>query len=173
MAELKYQCNYVTAIEAWNFEKAGEHGNAYRVTTQKEIFPTLDKWHCIPTSKDAIFDYGCGKGGAMVSFLDYGFVRVGGIEFEPKIYDCLIDNIEKLTLSGVGEIECIQGDAAEVNIQLDQYNWFYFFLPFDNVVFKKCIDSICESMKRRDRKIHIISIAPKHDKIIEDTGYFE
>ncbi len=157
--EWKYQCNFVTAIKRKDLEIAGEHGASYRVTTQKEIFPILDKCHCVPTANDAIFDYGCGKGGAMISFLDYGFQRVGGVEYETKIYNILMDNMSKLQLAG--ELECINKDAAEVNKELDHYNWFYFFQPFDETIFRKCIDAICKSLERHKRKIHIISIAPQ------------
>ncbi len=157
--EWKYQCNFVTAINRKDLEIAGEHGASYRVTTQKEIFPILDKCHCVPTANDAIFDYGCGKGGAMISFLDYGFQRVGGVEYETKIYNILMDNMSKLQLAG--ELECINKDAAEVNKELDHYNWFYFFQPFDETIFRKCIDAICKSLERHKRKIHIISIAPQ------------
>lgn len=169
--EWKYQCNFVTAIESTNFEVAREHGNSYRVTTQKEIFPILDRCHCIPSAGDAIFDYGCGKGGALVSFLDYGFTRVGGVEYEPKIHTMLVDNMKKLKLYNEN-VELIQGDAAKVNTQLDKYNWFYFFYPFDNIIMKECIGAICESLKRCTRRIHIISIMPMSYSIIERTGYF-
>lgn len=169
--EWKYQCDFVSAIERKDFEVAGEHGNAYRVTTQKEIFPILDKCHYIPKKEDAIFDYGCGKGGAIVSFLDYGFERVGGVEYEPKIYHILQDNIKKLNLDNK-HIECILGDAGEVKEELDKYNWFYFFQPFDNTIFKKCISSICDSLNRYKRKIYIISIAPKSHCYIEETKQF-
>ena len=170
--EWKYQCNFVTAIERENLPVAGEHGAAYRVTTQKEIFPILDRCHCIPTEKDAIFDYGCGKGGAMVSFLDYGFMRIGGVEYEPQIYDILVDNMSKLNLKDNRDIECIQGNAAEIREQLDKYNWFFFFNPFDDYIFRQCIDNMCESLKRCERKIHIISIAPNSYRCIEETGRF-
>ncbi len=169
--EWKYQCDFVSAIERKDLEVAKEHGNAYRVTTQKEIFPILDKCHCIPKKEDAIFDYGCGKGGAIISFLDYGFERVGGVEYEPKIYNILQDNIGKLNL-GNQYIECILGDAGEIKEELDKYNWFYFFQPFDNTIFKKCIMAICDSLKRYKRKIHIISIAPKSHFYIEETKQF-
>lgn len=170
--EWKYQCNFVTAIDRENLPIAGEHGAAYRVTTQKEIFPILDRCHCIPTVKDAIFDYGCGKGGAMVSFLDYGFTRVGGVEYEPQLYDILMDNMSKLNLGENRDIECIQGNAAQIKEQLDKYNWFFFFNPFDDYIFGQCIDNMCESLKRCERKIHIISIAPNSCRCIEETGCF-
>ena len=69
--EWKYDCNFVTRIKKDEIAIAGEHNEGYGVTTQKEIFEILSRCHCIPHNKDAIFDYGCGKGGAVVSFLDY------------------------------------------------------------------------------------------------------
>lgn len=170
--EWKYQCNFITAIEKNNFEVAGEHGASYRVTTQKEIFPILDRCHCHPTIDDAIFDYGCGKGGALISFLDYGFYHVGGVEYEPRIYEILVDNMSKLGLENDKVIECIQGNAADIQTELDAYNWFYFFQPFDNIIFEKCINAICKSIERYSRKIYIISIAPQSYKCIKRTGKF-
>ena len=97
--EWKYGCNFVTRIHRDFLEVAGAHGAGYGCTTQKEIFPILDRCHCVPQAEDAIFDYGCGKGGALVSFLDYGFLQVGGIEYEPKIYEVLKENVDRLGLS--------------------------------------------------------------------------
>lgn len=172
--EWKRGCNFLQAIERDDFEVAGEHATAFRTTTQKEIFPILDHCHVIPGEKDAIFDYGCGKGGAMVSFLDYGFKGVGGVEYEPKIYNILKANMEKLSLDRLdgAAIECIQGDAAKVNEPLDKYNWFYFFNPFDDTIFEQCIVAICASLERRHRKIHIIYNTPFCHKYIEESGAF-
>lgn len=169
--EWKYECNFVTRIKHEFLEVAGEHGEGYGCTTQKEIFPILDHCHCIPQQEDAIFDYGCGKGGALISFLDYGFQRVGGIEYEPKIYEVLRENISKLGLQN--KVELIYGDAGELTEPLDCYNWFYFFLPFDNYIFEKCIKAICGSYKRKKRKIHIISISPYSYECIEKTGVLQ
>ncbi len=168
--EWKYGCNFVTRIHHDFLEVAGEHGGGYGCTTQKEIFPILDHCHCIPQMDDAIFDYGCGKGGALVSFLDYGFQRVGGVEYEPKIYDVLKENINLLELES--RVEILYGDAGEIMEPLDSYNWFYFFLPFDNYIFEKCVKAICESYKRKKRKIRIISISPYSHECIEKTDVF-
>lgn len=170
--EWKYNCNFLTAIETNEFEVAFEHGSPYRCTTQKEIFPILDRCHCIPDTDDGIFDYGCGKGSALVSFLDYGFKRVGGVEYEPKIYDVLVDNMRKLGIETAENIELICGNAQNLNTELDKYNWFYFFLPFDNYIFESCIKAICDSYRRKRRKIHIISISPFSWQCIENSGIF-
>jgi len=83
--EFKYNCNFVTRISRDCYQVA-EHNNGYACTSQKEIFAILDRCHCIPDVNDAVFDYGCGKGAAIVSFLDYGFKNVGGVEYEQNIY---------------------------------------------------------------------------------------
>lgn len=75
--EYMYDCNLVTAVNNSNYANAKDN-HSYRITTQKEIFSILDKCHCNPGKEDAIFDFGCGKGGAIITFLDYGFHKVGG-----------------------------------------------------------------------------------------------
>jgi len=170
--EWKYQCNFLTAVERSELEVAAAHGAPYRCTTQKEIFPILDRCHCVPDSDDAIFDYGCGKGSALISFLDYGFKKVGGVEYEPQIYDVLTDNMQKLEIGTDEDVELICGDAGNLDTELDKYNWFYFFLPFDTCIFEKCIDAICRSYQRKKRKLHIISISPFSWRCIEDSGIF-
>ena len=168
--EWKYGCNFVTRIKHEFLEVAKEHGEGYGCTTQKEIFPILDHCHCVPSEEDAIFDYGCGKGGALVSFLDYGFRHVGGIEYEPKIYEVLKENMERLGIKE--EAQLLYGDAGELTVELDGYNWFYFYIPFDSYIFEKCIRAICESYKRKNRKIRILSISPYSHAFIENTGIF-
>lgn len=166
--EWKYGCNFVTAVERSNFTVAKAHGAPYRGATQKEIFPILDHCHVMLTEQDAVFDFGCGKGGALVSFLDYTFVRGGGIEFEPGVYRVLVDNMKKLGLDD--KLQLIQGDAASLTTELDAYNWFYFFDPFDLTIYSKCIEAICDSAKRKARKVHVIAINPKFYEMIEGTG---
>ena len=169
--EWKYDCNFVTRIKKEQIAIAGAHNEGYGVTTQKEIFEILTKCHCIPHGGDAIFDYGCGKGGALVSFLDYGFEKVGGVEYEPHIYDVLLDNMRKLNVD-MQNSELICNDAMQLDTELDNYNWFYFFLPFDTEIFEKCIGNICNSYVRKKRKIKIISISPYSHSVIENSNIF-
>ncbi len=173
--EYIYGCNFVTAIETSQYASEIKGAHSYRISTQKEIFPILDKCHCIPQEEDAIFDFGCGKGGAMVAFMDYGFKKVGGVEYEPHIYDVMMDNFNKLgiDIQNISDNACIQGDAASVKVELDGYNWFYYFDPFDKEVFEKTIINICDSLKRKPRKIHIININPKFYNVVLNSGCFK
>ncbi len=169
-----YDCNLVTAIESTEFLDGIKGAHSYRLTTQKEIFPILDKCHCIPQEQDAIFDFGCGKGGAMLSFLDYGFRKVGGVEYESGIYEVLISNFRKLGIDCGRDknVVCIHGDAAEVQAELDNYNWFYFFDPFGKEIFEKVISNVCDSLKRKPRRVFVININPKYHKVVLDSGCF-
>ncbi len=177
--EYRYDCNLVTAITSANFRAEGGHD--YKISTQKEIFPILDRCHCIPQEDDAIFDFGCGKGGAMITFLDYGFKKVGGVEFEKEIYDTMISNFNKIGIRfaeshemscAKNEAVCIYGDARECREVLDGYNWFYYFDPFDRNVFIQTIENIGNSLKRRPRRVYVININPTfHDEIV-DSGFF-
>lgn len=82
----------------------------------------------------------------------------------------LKENVKRLNIEN--KTELIYGDAGSLSKQLDKYNWFYFFLPFDNYIFEKCIRAICSSYERRKRKVHIISISPYSHECIEKTGVF-
>lgn len=169
--ECFYDCNFVTAIESRQFKGNYAGAHSYRMSGQKEIFPILDQCHCLPAEEDAIFDFGCGKGAALVSFLDYGFRRVGGIEYVNEIYETLSSNMSKLGIKEQ-QAECLHGDAAMLTTELDRYNWFYFFDPFHRSVFETVIKNICESYHRIPRKITIININPKFYDVIEKTGVF-
>ena len=49
--EYRYGCDLVTAVDSSNLSAEGTR--SYKITTQKEIFPILDRCHCIPQEKDA------------------------------------------------------------------------------------------------------------------------
>lgn len=171
--EQKFQCDLVNSISvnASGHMIEGMHGCIN--LTPKEIFPILDRCHCIPNEKDAIFDFGCGKGAAMLSFLDYGFSKVGGAEYADHVYEILVSNFRKMGIDPYGEtVTCIHGDAAKLQKEIDAYNWFYFFDPFEGALFRKVMDNLCESIARKPRKAYIINILPRFHKYIEGTGKF-
>ncbi len=169
--EWKYGCNFVTRIPLEQCGMNDIHGAGFGATTQKEIFPILDQCHCIPKADDAIFDFGCGKGASLMAFLDYGFERVGGVEYNPQIFSVLEHNMK---LCGIDEklAEIILADAASINDKLDDYNWFYHWQSFDDVIFKACVEHLCESYRRKERKMHFVDINPHCHKMIEGTGVF-
>lgn len=168
--EYKYDCNFVTRIDQKDFtgEKIGHA--PYILTADKIILPLLDQCHIDWKDENAIFDFGCGKGGALVTFLDYGFGKAGGVEYEKNIYNVLENNMSKLGLQD--QLELIEGDAAAVTDELDKYNWFYFFNPFAQEIFEKVICNITDSVARNARKIYLIVINPHAYRLIKDNGFY-
>lgn len=169
--EYLYDMNFVSAVYTEDFENSMESAHSYCITTQREIFPILDKLRCQIKDADGIFDFGCGKGGAILSFLDYGFKRVGGVEYENKLYDILIDNYDKLEKDSQYEIELIHNDAGKVKNELDKYNYFYYFDPFEEVIFMSTIKNIIESYQRNQRHITLICINPTYHNLIIQEGF--
>ena len=54
-----------------------------------------------------------------------------------------------------------------MSVELDDYNCFFFFDPFEGELFDRVIDVVCKSLKRVPRKTFIIYINPRCYKTIE------
>ena len=169
--EWKYGCNFLSMVDNQELVTSGKYGANYRATTQKELFPILDNCHCIPKENDALFDFGCGKGSVLVGALDYGFEKVGGVEYEKGLYEVLIDNKIKLEIPDQA-LQCICRNAADVDVELDYYNWFYFWSPFNEEIFESCINHLRNSIQRKPRKIRIIYSNPQCAHLFERASCF-
>ena len=120
------------------------------------------------TANDSIIDFGCGKGGILISLSKYPFAKITGVEISPDLVEIAKKNIQKLAIKNVG-IECC--DAAEFK-QLNEYNYFYFFDPFPCVVMQDVITNIEKSMSEHPRKITIIYLNPFcHDLIAAKSSF--
>lgn len=170
--EWKFDCNFLTMISKDTY-KVSPPGAGYGCSTQKEVFPILDHCHCIPKIEDKIFDLGCGKGGAIVSFLDYGFDKVGGIEFDKDLFEICQDNMCKLGIQDKVNLYC--GDASGLTNELDEYNWFFFYSSLGQEITKKIVDNLKESILRKKRRIHILlaSGIPVGTEVMENSGYLK
>ena len=115
---------------------------------------------------DAIVDYGCGKGGILISLSKYPFAKIIGVEINPDLVEIAKSNIKKLNIINV-EIEC--SDAADFK-PLDEYNYFYFFDPFPCNVMNDVIDNIKKSIHEYPRKVTIIYLNPSCHHIIEASA---
>lgn len=166
--EYKYGCNLVTQVGSENFTGDKINNFHYCISGQKELFCILDKCH-VDIKNGAILDIGCGKGGAIVSFWDYGFDKVGGIEYEEKLFSVLQDNLKKLGMEE--KVSVIHGDAAALTEELDEYNYFYFFDPFSDFIYEKVVVHIRESVNRKRRKIYMIVRNPHAHMIVKKAGF--
>jgi 16S rRNA G966 N2-methylase RsmD len=117
---------------------------------------------------DAIIDFGCGKGGVLMSLSKYPFAKITGVEISSELVAIAETNIRKLNIKNV-DIACC--DAAEFK-QLKDYNYFYFFDPFPCVVMQDVMANIEISIKEHPRKVKIIYLNPLCHDLIESRNVF-
>jgi hypothetical protein len=119
-------------------------------------------------SEDSILDYGAGKGGVMVQLSRYPFRKIAGIELSEKLVNISKANFAKLKLS---ELEIIHGDATTFT-EIDDFDYFYFFNPFQGKTFEQVIGNIITSFETRPRRIGLVYYHPKCHHLIDKTGRF-
>jgi SAM-dependent methyltransferase len=120
------------------------------------------------TPDDAIVDFGCGKGGILISLSKYPFSRITGVEISRELVTIAKKNIAALKIRNV-EIACC--DAADFK-ELERYNYFYFFDPFPCVVMQAVISNITKSIISRPRKVTLIYLNPYCHELIESETVF-
>src|SRR5437667_2709335 len=119
-----------------------EHGNSGGPGLEI-VLKTLN---ILPT--DSILDIGCGKGGAMITFAQWPFSRIDGIEISPDLIAIARRNLKRLS--------CIRGtirlcDAADFR-EFDAYTLLYLYHPFTQVVMTSVLDNIRSSLARFPRR---------------------
>jgi SAM-dependent methyltransferase len=120
------------------------------------------------TAQDSIVDFGSGKGGALITLSRYPFARIAGVEISPELVVIAKRNLDKLR---IGNVAMYVYDAADF-IDLDAYNYFYFFSPFPSVVMSAVIRNICASLAHNPRKTSIIYFNPEcHDAVVTDSPF--
>lgn len=120
------------------------------------------------SAEDAIIDFGCGKGGILISLSKYPFSRITGVEISPELVVIARENIRKLRIGNI-DIQCC--DAADF-CQLDVYNYFYFFDPFPCVVMAEVLRNIGQSLAKKPREVTLIYLNPFCHELIEAGEVF-
>lgn len=118
---------------------------------------------------DAIVDFGCGKGGTLISLSKYPFARILGVEISADLVAVARRNLRKLKIENV-ELRCC--DAAEFK-ELDDFNYFYFFDPFPCVVMAQVLANIEQSLAGRPRQVTLVYLNPFCHDLVAAGGTFE
>lgn len=148
-------------------EAANKGNKSYSTGPDYSLVDVLDKF--VFDDKDAVFDFGCGKGASLINFFYHGVKKIGGVEYDKELYLILKDNFEKLKLD---YSNVIRGDARDVTDKLDEYNYFYMYNPFGGELFSRVIKNLEDSYLRNKRRMTLIySGACLHSKVIEG-GFF-
>ncbi|MBW2467121.1 MAG: class I SAM-dependent methyltransferase [Deltaproteobacteria bacterium] len=120
------------------------------------------------TPRDGIVDFGCGKGGILISLSKYPFAKITGVEIDPVLVEIAESNIKKLKIKNV-DIRC--SDAADFK-ELHEYNYFYFFDPFPCHVMQEVLHNIEHSVLVQPRKVTIIYLNPQCHYLLASESIF-
>lgn len=119
--------------------------------------------------KDAIVDFGSGKGAALVRFSKFPFRRICGVELSPMLAEISRKNMRKLKLD---KVEIVESDATAFT-ELDDFNIFYLANPFSGHPFDTVMRNIINSFDRKRRMVTLIYYHPKCHQLVMQTGRFE
>ena len=124
------------------------------------------------SDKDAIIDIGCGKGRMLYFFSQFPFRHVDGLEYSQALIEIAQNNfaiLRKLRKGG-GAVRIFQGDAALYDAY-DEYNYFYLYNPFNEIIMTPFLRHVKESAARHPRDIHIIYHNPVHYELFAAEGF--
>lgn len=114
---------------------------------------------------DRILDVGCGKGHAMRTLLRYPFARVDGLELSPELAAIAQRNLRRHR----SRSRVMVGDAGSFGSGYADYNMFYLYNPFPELVFEEFLTSLDLDASRRD--ICIIYCNPVCSDLLLARGF--
>lgn len=112
---------------------------------------------------DSILDIGCGKGSALRVFNDFEFLRTDGIELSEYLGKIAVNNF---TILRQGKVNIFIENALEFK-SYNNYNYFYLYNPFPEVVFKRLLEVFKNQFIGREIKI-IYNNPVCHELLISD-----
>ncbi|MBF0299329.1 MAG: class I SAM-dependent methyltransferase [Oligoflexia bacterium] len=120
------------------------------------------------TKEDQIVDYGSGKGGALLTMAKFPFKKIEGIEISEELHKIACKNIKRLNKNNVFSSN---SDALNFN-QLDDFNYFYFYNPFNEVLFLPVLKKINNTLFSKPRATTLIYNNPVcHNMIVKETPF--
>lgn len=141
MVEQVYgNCNHVLSNRHWTEYRYGvdifmgkDNGDKecseYTPTPWESLHKIMDSIDI--QEKDALFDYGMGKGGVIIWLALEGlFQNLAGVERDEELYRIACENFNKLEIKNV---KAICSDAQKVTDELDAYNYFFFTILFPDL----------------------------------------
>ena len=178
VADLSFDWRHGTStlrrVDADDFGAVGEnlaHSEDYKATKARPLWSLLRSLD-LPRTRGFV-DLGAGKGRVLLIAALYGFRKIVGVEFSPKLCECARRNIQifKERRRVSVEIDIVESDAAAYPIQPDQ-DVFFMFNPFDEVVMAQVLANLRRSAEIAPRKVWLIYNTPIQHELIAKTGIF-
>ncbi len=116
---------------------------------------------------DDALDIGCGKGGAILTFAQYPFRRVDGVELSERLIAVARENLRRMGTKRSTIYHC---DAA-VFPDYARYTFLYMFHPFPEEVIAETMRRIADSIEARLRKVTLIYNNPVAHSTVVAAGF--
>ena len=101
-------------------------------------------------------------------FHQQGFKRVLGVELDPGLCEIARKNMKRLNIEGVS---ILNKDATLIAEELDIFNYFYLYNPFDAQVMRSLLSNIEDSINKYPREIYIAYLKPVHRKVFDRAPF--
>ena len=120
-----------------------------------------------------LVDFGCGKGRALIVAASYNFQKITGVDFAETLCKEAEKNISRVKQDFPSTTFTIIHEDV-VNFPIDrESNCFFFFNPFNEVVMKKVLRNIVESIAEYPRSCYVIYVNPQFKQIFLSAGFIE
>ena len=151
--------------------------NTYNYPYEPTPYEVLDRLanSGLITKKDVLLDYGSGKGRVEFFFSWQVRCHTIGIEYDERLYDCAILNME--TASAAGQIQFLLENAESCQVPAE-VNRCFFFNPFSVEVLQIAMARILESWYEDPREILLFFYYPSDEYIswlmtVDELSFFD
>lgn len=115
-----------------------------------------------------IVDFGCGKGGAILTFSKFPFDEIVGIDLSNDLIRIAEAN---MTRAVVKRVRFVHSDAADFT-DLDGFTHIYMYHPFPCAVVKAVLGNLSHSLFRCERRLVLLYRNPVCHSTIVTSGLF-
>jgi SAM-dependent methyltransferase len=172
--EKQYGINTTGADELSRLNKAGidiSHSTIYMPVSYSLIESALQKIK--PGNRKHFLDIGCGKGRAMCVAANFGFNKLTGIDFSQAFCNSANENLTITSKKKASiQFNVICSDAAMTHIPAD-VDCVFLFNPFDEMIMKKVLRNILQSLRSSPRSLNIIYANPLYKSLFLEDGFKE
>lgn len=140
------------------------NSDQYRYPYEPTPYPVLERLanSGFIRKKDAVLDYGCGKG-RVDFFLSYQTkAKTIGIEYDERIYQAALENRKTAVSKERTEFVPVRAEEYKVPAEV---NRFYFFNPFSVELLRKVMARIIESHYENPRESYLFFYYPSEEYI--------
>jgi SAM-dependent methyltransferase len=156
--DVNFYSNYKAYDDNWEWKEP---------TTPRKVFDEIIG--IIPADKNRVFlDCGCGLGHVMY-LATFHFNKVYGVEYISEVADIAEKNLSKL-LPDKNKFKIFSCDMFELDKEIfNESSVFYISSPFlEEDTFKKLINIIADSLKKKEREIWIIYFYPYCENVMKE-----